>query len=276
MPNFGDGKAHIFAEEGNLGQKMPAPQAQLRFFRLCPLSHQMKMEQPQLLVRLEDKMRRVARHWAVVDDKLPPEYPLLLLSGVVREGFDELLASLPGLRDRVGATEVNLKIVRGNYERLKRELHGWVGWFNGCLRQWHGSGLACMVRRLPGLGRSFRHWWKAALHVSTVWELAEKNPPDASWCWPIEYPRGGTLPDFAKLGRAFDTAYRSINKAEVDLKVARGNLQVAQQQATALLMAYGHGVRARLGQSGELVRSIPKLWPKHGSKVKPGRKRVSP
>lgn len=35
------------------------------------------------------------------------------------------------------------------------------------------------------------------------------------------------------------------------LKLARGALARAQVEATDLLMAYGHGVRARLGQRGE-------------------------
>ena len=223
------------------------------------------MEQPQLLVKLEDKMRRVNRHWATVDQQLPLEWPLALLRGVVREDFDGLLAALPGLRDGVNAAEVRMKITRGEYERLKRALHGWVGWFNRCLRRWHGTGLASTVRRLPGLGRSFGHWSKAALHVSTMWEDAEKNPPDAPGNWPIEYPCGGTRQDFDELVRAFDAAYWSIVHVEVKLKIARGNLRVAQRQATDLLMAYGHGVQARVGQRGELVRSIPQLWPKHST-----------
>ena len=223
----------------------------------------MKMEQPQLLVRLDDKMRRVNRHWATVDQQLSPEWPLALLHGVVREDFDGLITAMPGLRGGVTAAEVGVKLARGKYERLKRELHGWVGWFNGCLRRWHGTGLDSTVRRLPGLGRSYGHWSKAALHVSTMWEEAEKNPPDAPGNWPIEYQCGGTLQDFDELARAFDAAHWSIVAAEVNLKIVRGNLRVVQRQATALLMAYRHGVLARLGQRGALVRGIPQLWPKH-------------
>ena len=46
------------------------------------------------------------------------------------------------------------------------------------------------------------------------------------------------------------------------------DLSRAQEEATALLMAYGHGVRARLGDKAALVDSIPQLWPKHSSRPK--------
>ena len=44
------------------------------------------MSQPQLLVGLEAKMARVGKHWVAVDQKLPPDYPLVLLSGVAGGG----------------------------------------------------------------------------------------------------------------------------------------------------------------------------------------------
>lgn len=55
--------------------------------------------------------------------------------------------------------------------------------------------------------------------------------------------RGASYPG----SRTFDAAYEAIGEVEVDLKIARGNLRLAQAEATALLMAYGHGVRARFG-----------------------------
>jgi hypothetical protein len=68
--------------------------------------------------------------------------------------------------------------------------------------------------------------------------------------------------------QAFETAWRAWLRAELELKIARGALRLAQECATALLMAYGHGVRARLGQKRALVRSIPNLWPRHKAKRK--------
>ena len=77
-----------------------------------------------------------------------------------------------------------------------------------------------------------------------------------------------TVEQFAELVRAFDAAYWAIVDAEVDLKIAHGNLRLAQDEATALLMAYGHGLRARFGDKGELIRSMPELWPRPKAKRK--------
>ena len=64
----------------------------------------------------------------------------------------------------------------------------------------------------------------------------------------------------------------SIVAAEVGLKLARGNLRLAQIKATTMLMAYGHGLRARFGDKGELIQSMPELWPKTAANKKKKRK----
>ena len=96
------------------------------------------MSQPQLLVGLEAKMARVGKHWVAVDQKLPPDYPLVLLSGVAGGGFDELAGRLPGLGEAVRAAELDLKLARAGYERRKRAVHQWVrdinGWMRACYR----------------------------------------------------------------------------------------------------------------------------------------------
>lgn len=88
-------------------------------------------------------------------------------------------------------------------------------------------------------------------------------PLPGPWEYPLTLTDGRTVQEFAAVVRVFEAADRAIIAAEVDLEIARGALQRAQAEATGLLMAYGHGVRARLGQKGFLVRTIPQVWPKH-------------
>ena len=87
-----------------------------------------------------------------------------------------------------------------------------------------------------------------------------------------------TVDQFAELAKAFDDAYWEIIGAEVDFGIARGRLLLAQREATALLMAYGHGVRGRFGQRSEMERSIPELWPKakpiSARRIRRGRVRI--
>jgi len=236
-----------------------------------PISQGMKMSQPQLLVGLDSKMARVGKHWAAVNQELPPNYPLVLLSGFERGGFDELAGRLPGLRDAVRVAELDLKLARAEYERCKREVHQWVRDINMWMRAYYrGTPWFVLVRRVPGLGQSYQHWWDAAHDALGMWRMIVKDPPaplPGPWEWPLTLGKGKTVEKFEEAVKAFESAWWALLDPEGELKLARGALWQAQGEAAALLMAYGHGVRARLGQKGALVRAIPRLWPKRGSKA---------
>ena len=246
----------------NRVDKIPALRAKLTFFRQLPLFDGMKMAQAPLLVALDDKLARVARHWAVVDEALPSAYPLVLLHGVEQAGFVGLSRRLPGLRDGVDAAELNVKLARTAYERRKRVVHEWVR------ANYRGTDCFTLVGRMPGRGRSCQYWREAARGALEMWELVVTNSPPGPGVWPQTLWDGRTVKEFAVVVKSFEEAHVAIIAAEVDLKIARGNLQRAQTEATALLMAYGHGVRARLGDHGALVDSIPQLWPSHSSRPK--------
>ena len=228
------------------------------------------MSQPQLLVGLEAKMARVGKHWVAVDQELPPDYPLVLLSGVAGGGFDELAGRLPELGEAVRAAELDLKLARAGYERRKRAVHQWVRDINGWMRAYYrGTPWFALVRRVPGLGQSYQHWWEAAQEALGMWRRIVADPPaplPGPWVWPLTCGDGRTVEQFEEVVKAFAAAWWALSAPAVELKLARGGLWRAQGEAAALLMAYGHGVRARLGQRGALVRSIPRLWPKHRSK----------
>ena len=251
---------HRMVMEGN---NLPAWRSKLRFFRPWPLSDEMKMTQAPLLVGLDGKMARVSAHWAVVDDALPPECPLLLLSGVDGEGFEKLRMEFAALRERVAAQEQAVTLARAGYEKRKGEVHGWVSDINRWVRvMLRGTEWASLARRVPGRGRSYGKWHRSASDALGSWRMMEEDPPDVVVNWPMAFWPDCTVEKFAEAVRAFEVSQRKLLKAELHLKMARGALRRAQEQAAALLMAYGHGVRARLGQKGTLVRSIPKLWPR--------------
>ncbi len=168
------------------------------------------------------------------------------------------------------AAELNLKLARAAYERHKRQVHRWVRDFNVWMRgNYRGTQWFAAVRRVPGRGQSYQHWWDAAMNALQLWQkvVREPLPPlPGPWRWPVKLGDGRTVEQFEELVKAFEASWWAMISAEVELKVARGALALAQAEATGLLMAYGHGVRARLGQKGALVRAIPQLWPKHRAK----------
>ena len=253
----------------NRVDKIPALRAKLTFFRQLPLFDGMKMAQAPLLVALDEKLARVARHWAVVDGALPPAYPLVLLHGVDQAGFVGLSRRVPGLRNRVDAAELNVKLARTAYERRKRVVHEWVRAIHVWMRaNYRGTDCFTLVGRMPGRGRSCQYWREVARGALGMWVLVVTNPPPGPGVWPQKLWDGRTVEEFTVVVKSFEEANEAIIEAEVDLKIARDNLRRAQTEATALLMAYGHGVRARLGDHAALVESIPQLWPRHSSRPK--------
>jgi len=214
-------------------------------------------------------MQRVSEHWAAVDDALPPESPLVLLREVDRQSFEELMEGLTGLRNAVTGRELRVRLARSVYERRKAIVHRWLrrirGWMRGTMQ---GTDWMDLAQPVPGRGESYQHWWAAGTDALGMWEVMGENPPPSPVDWPLDMPDGGTAAQFAEAMKEMETAFWAIRRMEVKLRIARSRLWRAQERATALLMAYGHGVRAWLEQTDALVRSIPELWPKHQRRKK--------
>ncbi len=239
------------------------------FYALWTTSYWMKMSQPELLVELDEKLSRVLAHWAAVDAVLPGARPLVLLEDMDRAASEALAEQLPGLRNAVRAQEQAVVLAQAGYEERKAVVHEWVrAIFHWVRKLMKGLAWASLAGRVPGRGQGFEHWWNAAFDALSLWRKLEQDPPNLPGCWPMDLGRGRTVEQFEPVVHEFKAAYRELNAEELDLKLARGALRRAQRRATALLMAYGHGVRARLGQKGALVQAIPRLWPRHAARQK--------
>lgn len=245
-----------------------------------------------LLDGLQEKLSRVRRHWALVDDELLPASPLVLLGDVGLEGFAELCGRLPELRLAVDSVELEMRLARAAYERRKEALHEWLRAIRMWMRvNYQETDYYPLVRRPPVRGASFKRWHQAALKTLAMWQAMVANPPEPlpleseddvesgeMWEYPVTLSEGAvkqfdevvkpTVQHFAEVVRAFEVSDVALIEVETDLEITRSALTKAQAEATALLIAYGHGVRARLGQKGALVRSIPQVWPRHKPKRK--------
>ena len=141
-------------------------------------------------------------------------------------------------------------------------------WMRG---KYRSTPFFALVRRVPGRGESFGIWRRAANDALGMWKHIVANPPPPfpdGTQWRVTLADGRTVEEFERVVRAFEAAWWALCEPKMDLKLARGALELAQREGAALLMAYGHGVRARLGNRGRLVRAIPQLWPKHRAKRK--------
>ena len=59
--------------------------------------------------------------------------------------------------------------------------------------------------------------------------------------------------------------------AEVDLRLARTGVLMFQEAMVAVVMAYGHSARGRLGTDSRLLESLPRTWPVRGGVIKSGK-----
>lgn len=237
--------------------------AEFRFFTLLPPLYRMQNTHPELLVGLDDKMSAVLQHWAVVNAALPPAQPLVLLADVERAGFAELRGAIRDLRGEVRSREMDVKLARGAYEKQKRVLRTWMRRFYLYMRAYFQRMPWCVLRgEVPGLGQSFDHWWKGAHQARAAWKMLENKVPMPCLGMPIDFQPDCSLANFTAVIRAFDDAHEALVDAELDLKIARGALDLVQGRVTSCLMAYGHGVRARLLDNEFVLDSVPRLWPR--------------
>lgn len=247
--------AHIVRRMARTARVMADRNSDLTFYPLLPTLYRVKVSQPELCVGLDGRMTRVARHWAAVDDLLPAAHPLVLLADETRERFQELAQELPLLQNALLGAAVDLKLAWGVYERHKRGMNVWLR------ASYQGTDVFAARRRVPGGGQSFDHWWKAAQGALLLWRNIETDPPPMPPGYDPGTPLRRTLAEFEGAVGAFNGAWWVLRAAEVEWKIARGKLGLAQDRATEMLMAYGHGARARLGNKGALLISSPRLWP---------------
>jgi hypothetical protein len=125
-----------------------------------------------------------------------------------------------------------------------------------------GTAWTVLIGLVPGLGQRYQYWVTGAHDARAMWELMERNPPDISLGWPMEFREDCSLANYTAAVQAFEQSWAALRRAELHLKIARGALAKAQDEATACLMAYGHGVRARLLNNQAMLKSIPQLWPR--------------
>ena len=241
--------------------EMGARWNEFRFQALLPLFWVMKPSQPELLVDLQGKLRRVVMHWALVDEALPPAFPLLLLEDVNRAAAEQLAKDLPVQEEKVQAAECPVTLAWTRYHRSKSVVHQWVLSINRWLRaEYRGTAWIESLQPVPTSAQAFEHWQTAARNTLVLWQDIVETPPAERGDRPTTLDDGRTVEDFSKVLDDFIAANENIINAEFHLRRAQTVMRLKQDKVAAVLMAYGHGVRARLKRGDELLSSIPGVW----------------
>jgi hypothetical protein len=200
-------------------------------------------------------------HWAVVESVNPAFGPLIVLGDVARSDLAAMRTALDEKAGTLGDAETDLTLARSQERALRKPLAEMMRVFNLKVRgdfpgtPWEDAlaqvtGPAVAAGRLLDPLRRTLHIWRS---IDAALPAPGFVLPMAKW--------DATSGDFAAGFDAWEAATNAVIDAEMDATLARLEQLARAKRAVAVMKAYGHGVKARLGDGPELVKSIPQLWP---------------
>lgn len=224
----------------------------------------------ELLRRLFQLFTRVQRHWAAVNARLPPDRPLILLSATERDRFSQLRQELTAAEDAVDRAILERELAIEALRLRKEALHPRLDWWRCNLTAFAPtSGWLAARPPLPQRASSVWRYRPALVIMRYVWSrLAALDPPLPEV--PLVAPDGFTRADLEAAWEALWAAEEALVEAELEETLARAERALLYQEATALLMAYGHAVRSRLPPGDALRQALPPLWPRRRKAPAPG------
>lgn len=200
-------------------------------------------------------------HWKLVERKRGDSGPVIVLENC---GIGDLTALRETLAsDPVGVTTAHaaerlaaqaLQPLRVALREGMRRFHLWVR-SEFAETKWERT-LVHIPPLLAGIDR-FRDPMRRTL---CQWERLEEARPDAPFPQVFQaapYSRALFAEEFAQ----FEAARDAHTDATFDLLLARVEWQMLEERAVAVMKAYGHAVKAHLGDGARLTASLPQLWP---------------
>ena len=221
-----------------------------------------------LIALLSDRVRKISKHWAVVDEVLPAQFPLVVLSVYERAGFLAKWASRSEVDAGLAAEVQGVKLAVGRFKLAKRKLFGRMRVFRGLMRAfWASSEFYPATPLLPGAGAGDDVFFDAAERMAIVWRwLGEVSPLPPGRMVALHDGYSGA--DFAVDLAALRGLADEVREARLEMRIARGRVEVFHAEMVKLVMAYGHSVRGRVGTGSPLLDWLPRTWPE---RREPGR-----
>lgn len=201
------------------------------------------------------------RHWNAVETVALAPGALVVLEGVRLEGLRELRALLDQEPVGVDSALAGLRLARGDWRDRCRGMHAAMKWFNGEVRaDFPETAWVRCLARLPTPGDGFDAFVPPLRASARLWRSIESAHGRALVSRVLGVPAYGRAEFVADL-EALEAADEAMVDAELELRLARAMRELLEERAVAVMKAYGHAVKGRLGDEGPLVESIPQLWP---------------
>lgn len=214
-----------------------------------------------LIALLNDRVRKISTHWVLVDDVLPPQFPLVVLSNYDRAEFLRKWASRSEVEEALAEAKQVLKISVGASKLAKKALFTRMRVFRKLMRgYWAESEFYPATPLLPGAGAGEDVFFDAAERMAIVWGwLGEVSPLPPGRMVALNDGYSGA--DFAADLAALRALREAEREARQDMRIARGRVRVFQSEMVEVVMAYGHSVRGRVGANSPLLERLPRTWP---------------
>lgn len=147
-----------------------------------------------------------------------------------------------------------LKPLRVALREGMRRFHLWVR------SEFAGTKWERLLVHLPPLEAGSDRFRPPVRITLVLWELLEEAKPDEPFPQMFgasPYSRAHFAGEFEQ----FEAALDAHTDARFELELARVGWEMLEERAVAVMKAYGHAVKARLGDGARLTASLPQLWP---------------
>ena len=206
-------------------------------------------------------MLKVAKHWGIVNQKLPSTFPIVVLDGM---DFAEFFA-LPEAQEAVYKTlkplEMDLKLATASLVKAKTAIRKRMQWFRLYMRGFYmDSHWLVGLDVLPAPAAGPDEFLPPLVSTMFLWQMIAAEPPPVAGRRPV-MPDGYTAVDFAAELAALEAEWDAVRRVKLSQTLARAELLVINTRAAAAVQAYGHAARSRLMPLDPLLDSIPRLWP---------------
>jgi hypothetical protein len=210
-------------------------------------------------------------HWEMLDRLVAPQSPLVVLEDLPRAGLVALREALLAVPAAVDAAVLEEKLVRGREREMRPHLAFIMKRFNRMVRgNFPGTRFERLLQGMPGMEVAFFDF-AVPVHV-TQWLWARIEEASDGGGFRLLTERGEWIgsAELALDLAAFIAAHMDTVTAQTMADLARADRDILQERAVAVMKAYGHAVKARVGDGSRLAASLPQLWPgpRRGSRRK--------
>jgi hypothetical protein len=201
------------------------------------------------------------QHWEAVEEATPELGQLIVYYNTTRAGLDALREGIVAAPEAVAQTAGLIKLAREQEIDARRALLRMMKRFNMQVRADFADTLwERMLKLVPLADASFGNFLKPVRATHCLWVLLERETPGLRLTILGDGGRAG-IEVYAAALQALEDAHDAVIDAGVDAALARAEQDILAERALAVMKAYGHGVKARLGDEHRLAGSLPQLWP---------------